>query len=104
LDSLMPAAELIPYTVQSPLYSDGAFKQRWLRLPPGARVGVPGAGPIQFAPSGAYAFPDGTVFVKHFELALDERAPEIRRRLETRFLVAARGGYYGITYKWNAEG
>jgi mono/diheme cytochrome c family protein len=46
----------------------------------------------------------GTVFVKHFELALDARRPDERRRLETRFLVAAQGGWYGITYKWNAEG
>ena len=34
--------------------------------------------------------PVGAVFVKHFEMALDERSPERRRRLETRIWVAAR--------------
>jgi glucose/arabinose dehydrogenase len=94
--TLRPIAELEPYGVQSPLWSDGASKERWLRLPAGSQ--------IAFAPDGAWRFPEGTVFVKHFELALDERAPEQRRRLETRFLVAARNErYYGVTYKWNAD-
>jgi uncharacterized repeat protein (TIGR03806 family) len=96
LATLEPATDLLPYGVQSPLYSDGASKQRWMLLPEGRRIGFSEAGP--------YSFPEGTVFIKHFELALDERDPETRRRLETRFLVAARGGYYGISYKWNADG
>jgi uncharacterized repeat protein (TIGR03806 family) len=96
LTRLEPAADLIPYEVQSPLFSDGAVKRRWMRLPEG--------GLVNFDANAAYAFPEGTIFVKHFELALDARQPERRQRLETRFLVAARGGYYGITYKWNADG
>jgi glucose/arabinose dehydrogenase len=96
LAALRPIPELEPYSVESPLWSDGTFKERWLRLPSGSQ--------IAFAPDGAWRFPEGTVFVKHFELALDERAPEQRRRLETRFLVAARNErYYGVTYRWNAD-
>lgn len=94
--SLEPSPELMPYGVQSPLYSDGAYKRRWLALPSDANA--------HFEPEGAWGFPDGTVFVKHFELALDEREPERRTRLETRLLVAGEAGaYYGVTYKWNAE-
>lgn len=97
LDRLEPQPVLRHYSVQSPLWSDGASKQRWLALPEGQQ--------IEFAPSGAWSFPEGTVFVKHFELPLDEREPERVRRLETRLLVAGAGGeYYGMTYKWNAEG
>lgn len=96
LAALLPSDGLIPYRVQTPLYSDGASKQRWLGLPAGSQVG--------FAETGPYAFPDGSVFVKHFEMALDERQPELRRRLETRFLVATAQGYYGITYRWNDAG
>jgi uncharacterized repeat protein (TIGR03806 family) len=94
--ALEPSPELLPYSVQSPLYSDGAYKRRWAALPSDANA--------HFEPDGAWGFPDGSVFVKHFELALDERAPERRTRLETRLLVAGEGAsYYGLSYKWNAE-
>jgi glucose/arabinose dehydrogenase len=105
LAELTPSADLIGYEVQSPLWSDGANKQRWI-IPPDAAASPAAAPPgkIAFAASGPYTFPEGTVFVKHFELALDEREPERRQRLETRFLVAGHGGYYGVSYKWNTEG
>jgi uncharacterized repeat protein (TIGR03806 family) len=96
LATLEPSRDLLGYDVQSPLFSDGAVKRRWLQLPEPGTIG--------FAENGPFTFPDGTVFVKHFELALDERRPDERRRLETRFLVAAEGRYYGISYKWNADG
>jgi glucose/arabinose dehydrogenase len=85
------------YEVRSPLWSDGAVKQRWFSLPPGET--------INFSDTGPWTFPEGTIFVKHFAMALDEREPTELTPLETRFLVAARGGgYYGITYKWDASG
>ena len=94
--SLLAAPGLLPYSVQAPLYSDGAGKQRWLALPRGERIG--------FDEQGAWTFPEGTVFVKQFELPLDERQPELVRRLETRFLIVARGGgFYGLVYEWNEE-
>jgi uncharacterized repeat protein (TIGR03806 family) len=92
--SLTPAPGLLPYGVQSPLFSDGAQKGRWLALPSGGQIG--------FTEWGAWSFPEGTVFVKEFDMALDEREPEQVRRLETRFLVVARGGsVYGLSYAWN---
>ena len=94
--SLRPSTGLLPYSVQSPLFSDGARKQRWLALPSGTKVG--------FSESGAWSYPEGTVFVKEFDMALDERHPDELRRLETRFLVAAAGGgFYGLSYVWNAQ-
>jgi uncharacterized repeat protein (TIGR03806 family) len=96
LASLRPSRGLLPYAVQSPLFSDGAGKQRWLALPSGTKIG--------FSETGAWTYPEGTVFVKQFDMALDERHPEQLRRLETRFLVAASGGsFYGLSYVWNAE-
>jgi uncharacterized repeat protein (TIGR03806 family) len=96
LDTLAPAPGLLPYAVQSPLWSDGARKQRWLSLPRGAAIG--------FSETGAWRFPEGTVLVKQFGMVLDERAPDVVQRLETRFLVAGAGGeYYGLVYKWDAD-
>jgi uncharacterized repeat protein (TIGR03806 family) len=96
LDPLTVSAGILPYTVQTPLWSDGARKQRWLALPSGSH--------IDFAETGAWAFPEGTVFIKHFGMALDERSPEDVTRLETRFLVAAPdGSYYGLVYQWDED-
>lgn len=95
LVDLKPQAGLIPYDVIAPLWSDGASKQRWM---------APGRGPIGFAAEGEWTFPAGTVFVKHFELPIDERNPRRMRRLETRLLVVdGSGNGYGITYKWRPD-
>jgi len=94
--TLAPVEGLIPYELNVPFWSDGARKLRWISVPRGSA--------IKFAPDDAWAFPAGTVFVKHFELAPDETKPDALRRLETRLLVGnATGGVYGVTYKWRAD-
>ena len=97
---LTPADSLIPYDINVAFYSDGAFKLRWLSVP----HETPSGSKVAFAPAGDWRFPNGTVFVKHFEMATDETHPEQKRRLETRLLVCdAKGGVYGATYKWRAD-
>jgi uncharacterized repeat protein (TIGR03806 family) len=98
---LKPARALIPYDLNVSFWSDGAAKARWICLPNEAEY--PDS-KIAFKPEGEWGFPNGTVFVKHFELAVDETRPQIRRRLETRLLVRdATGSVYGVTYKWRAD-
>jgi glucose/arabinose dehydrogenase/mono/diheme cytochrome c family protein len=87
LEKLAPSPGVTPYSVHSPLWSDGAAKSRWIALPPAGKIG--------FAEKGEWTFPDGTVFIKHFELG---------RRLETRFLVVTSAGGFGVTYKWRPDG
>jgi uncharacterized repeat protein (TIGR03806 family) len=96
LADLTPNPGIIPYRVNAPLWSDGAAKRRWIAPPPGGR--------IDFAPTGEWTFPAGTVFVKHFELPADESKPEAKTRLETRLLVVdGTGNGYGVTYKWRSD-
>ena len=96
LEKLEPVPGLIPYTVNSPLWSDGAVKSRGLALPIGTV--------ISFARTGEWMFPAGTVFVKTFELPVDDTNPQILRRLETRLLVRdTNGTVYGASYKWRAD-
>ena len=95
--ALQPADFLIPYGVNSPLWSDGAVKQRWMALPQGAK--------INFAENGEWKFPEGTVFVKNFALPVDDADPHALRRLETRLLIRdSSGGVYGASYKWRPDG
>jgi uncharacterized repeat protein (TIGR03806 family) len=96
LAALEPVSGIVPYDIRVPLWSDGANKRRWVSVPEGQALGYSEAEHLEV--------PVGTVFVKHFEMALDERFPDERRRLETRFwVVATAGAQYGVTYKWNAE-
>ncbi len=94
--TLQPADFLIPYGVNSPLWSDGAVKLRWMALPKGAK--------IDFSRNGEWQFPDGTVFVKNFSLPVDDTDPKVLHRLETRLLIRdTNGAVYGASYKWRAD-
>lgn len=101
--TLTPVDGLVPYDLNFPFWSDGASKSRWMALP---AAGKPGADnpTVTFSPTGEWAFPAGTVFVKHFEIATDPAHPDVNRRLETRLLVRDdAGGVYGITYRWRPD-
>jgi uncharacterized repeat protein (TIGR03806 family) len=92
---LSPNRELIPYDLIVAFWSDGAVKSRWAAIPNQK---------VKFSSNGEWQFPAGTVFVKHFDLPVDETNPIVRRRLETRLLVRdSAGGVYGVTYKWRAN-
>ncbi len=100
----VPAAGLIPYVPNTPLWSDNAVKSRYLGLPYSGGL-IPPAQQIGFASTGQWTFPSGTVFVKNFDLVVDETNPAIPvRRLETRLLVRdVYGAVYGVTYKWRPD-
>ena len=96
LAALTPSAKLIPYGLIQPFWSDGAVKSRW--------AVVPSASQVSFAATGEWTWPEGSVFVKHFDLPVSDVQPSLRKRLETRVLVKmASGATYGATYKWRAD-
>ncbi len=96
LTNLSPANFLIPYAPNSPFWSDRALKTRWFTIPTNTVIG--------FSANGEWTFPAGSVFVKNFDLPVDDTNPKILRRLETRILVRDTNGYvYGASYKWRAD-
>src|SRR5689334_18055642 len=98
---LNPAEALIPYDINVSFWSDGAHKRRWVSVP---NDQTSAGQKVVFSPTGEWKFPKGTVFVKHFELSVDQAHPEVRRRLETRFIVCdSTGSVYGVTYKWRTD-
>jgi uncharacterized repeat protein (TIGR03806 family) len=101
--TMTPAASLIPYTPNVPLWSDGAQKVRYFSVPNSGAPYAP-AEQIAFAATGTWSFPAGTVFVKTFELQTNQSDPSSLRRLETRLLVRdTNGAVYGVTYKWRPD-
>ncbi len=94
LSTLTPTQGIVPYEINTPLWSDGAEKQRWVSVPNDRLVG--------YEKNDQWIFRSGTVFIKHFEM---EMGGGVTRRLETRFLIKdSRGRAYGISYKWNESG
>lgn len=102
LTEMIPISGIIPYEVNSPLYSDGALKKRWISIPnDGTHDSAEEK--IIFSESGEWKFPAGTVFIKHFEMQTGIDESEIKK-LETRFLIVSKdSGAYGLTYKWNDD-
>ncbi len=85
-DARKPASGLIPYAPASPLWSDGAEKERYMALPDGKTITV--------LPNGDFDFPIGTVMMKVFKLG--------GKRIESRLFVRHDdGGWAGYTYEWN---
>ncbi len=103
LSNLEPIDAAIPYTVNAPLWSDGAAKQRWAVIPNDGQIDTEDE-KIDFRERDHWDFPAGTVFVKHFEMALDQSNPESKDRLETRFFILDQKKIgYGLSYRWNDE-
>lgn len=87
---------VIPYSVNSPLWSDGAEKSRFIALP-GADA------KIDFTARGPWGLPEQTVLIKSFALNLEEGNPASRRYIETRFMTKQLGEWVGYSYIWNDE-
>jgi uncharacterized repeat protein (TIGR03806 family) len=93
------AAVVVPYELNSPLWSDGAVKTRGMVVPAGKKIHVkncatePAActGP---ADDGKWVFPVGTVMVKNF--LFDEKLVETRL-----FVRADTATWVGYSYQWN---
>lgn len=91
-----PNADLTPYALNTPLFSDYAQKFRFAFLPSGAKAA--------YRPDSVFDFPVGAVLVKTFAYPADFRAPDRAvRYIETRLLIHRPTGWVPLTYVWNAE-
>jgi glucose/arabinose dehydrogenase len=101
MQTLKTSSSLIPYSLRSPLWSDGAAKQRWAYVPTGMTATM--------TASGTVTLPDGAMMIKQFDLPATAQPVGRTKHLETRVLViahdaAANDVTWGVTYRWNAAG
>ncbi len=93
LATLGVAPGIVAYDLNTPFWSDNAIKTRWFSIPNTNLT-------MTFNPTGYWTFPNGSVWIKHFELEITNGVPSSRRRIETRFLITNTNGGYGVTYRW----
>lgn len=96
MSNQIPAEGVVQYDLNTPLFSDYAYKYRFVKLPPGKSA--------EYRESDVFEFPVGTVIAKTFGYPEDMRDEESPVHLiETRVLVHQPDGWVGYPYLWNEE-
>ncbi len=96
LRKLVPAKGVFPYDINAPLFSDYAFKKRFIALPAGTTM--------SYKSDDIFDFPIGTTLIKNFYYPIDFRNPDgAYRILETRLLHHDSTGWRALPYIWNKE-
>ncbi|MHB8417427.1 MAG: SO2930 family diheme c-type cytochrome [Myxococcales bacterium] len=94
---IVMAPSVVPYDLNTPLFSDYAVKVRGVWVPPGAQA--------TYDPTNAFAFPTGTILIKSFGFAASLAAPtQDVTWVETRLLInAGDAGWKPVAYVWDAD-
>ena len=96
LSNLTPATGVKPYDLNLRFWSDHADKSRFFALKSLDDT-------FTYSEDGFWGAPEGSVFVKHFDMDMDLQNPGTNvQRLETRFIVKTADDFYGVSYRWNS--
>lgn len=87
-----PAARVVGYDLETPLFSDYTTKQRFIYVPAGSQA--------KYDAKAAFDFPVGSALIKTFGFG----AGAAFRPIETRLLLRRAAGWVAIPYVWNADG
>ena len=91
-----PAEGVVPYALNTPLFTDYALKERYVYVPTGTIAA--------YQDEDAFVFPQGAALIKSFGYPADMREPDTDFRLiETRVLLNTDQGWKGYAYVWNAD-
>jgi uncharacterized repeat protein (TIGR03806 family) len=91
--ALNPVSDLLPYDLNTPLFTDYASKSRFLYIPEGST--------IVYREKEVLDFPEGTILIKNFfyDASQLKNAPE--KIIETRLLIKNNEGWVALPYIWN---
>lgn len=97
MSDFIPANDrIVPYDLNSALFTDYALKQRLIYIPKGKQA--------TYNNQEVFDFPDGSVIIKNFFYYADFRdSSSAKRILETRLLMKQGGEWNAETYVWNDE-
>ena len=85
---------VVPYDVNTALFSDYAVKQRAIYVPDGAAA--------TFDPERAFDFPVGSAIIKTFAYPTGPSAADLQL-IETRLLIRYDDGWHPLPYIWDAD-
>ncbi len=94
--TLKVAKGIFRYEMNSPLWTDGAIKERYVALPPDKK--------IEIGEDNLWHFPIGSVLIKNFIIEFEQGNAASRRPVETRLGVHAEDRWHFFSYQWNEEG
>lgn len=86
-----PVPQVLAYRLNTPLYSDGTEKLRFIYRPVGAQISASGEGLLDL--------PVGSALIKTFAFGKGEE----RRLIETRVLLHRADGWLALPYLWDEE-
>lgn len=96
LAALKPKEGVIEYSLNTPLFSDYAYKARFVKIPKGQKV--------QYNPTETMDFPTETILIKNFYYPEDFNQLKGKKRiLETRLLIKEASDWKALVYIWNDE-
>ena len=96
LHALQPTSKVLKYEPISGLYSDHAFKSRFVWMPEGKSASILDNEMEEIE------FPDGSILIKNFYYPDDVDQPEGKKQIiETRLLVKLEGVWEAFPYLWN---
>lgn len=96
LAQLEPNDRVLPYDLNSPLFSDYAHKARFVWMPEGTTA--------KYTTDEVLDFPQGAVLIKNFYYHNDETKLEAGKKIiETRILINRADEWEAIGYIWNKE-
>jgi uncharacterized repeat protein (TIGR03806 family) len=94
---MKPNEGVLFYEPAASLFTDYAFKKRFVWMPKGVSATFDEA-----KPNASLNFPDKTILIKNFYYPADFSKPEAEKRiLETRLLVKNNGQWQAFPYRWN---
>jgi uncharacterized repeat protein (TIGR03806 family) len=92
----IPTRGVLPYSLNTPLFTDNPEKLRFVKLPDNQTV--------VYNATEVLDFPVGSTIIKTFYYPNDFRKPELGRKLiETRLLIHEEDGWKALDYVWNEQ-
>lgn len=95
-----PSANVTPFEVNAPLWTDGAVKSRFIAVPPGASV-------VYNDTADTYGYPDRAMIIKNFAVDTIPGDANSRILVETRFSgirkIAGKDKWYLWAYRWRLD-